>query len=184
MDVKFTLGFDFPNLPYYMDNNVCEINCWEYQVDIDQILTVSFHQHIAMHAVSGETDWDERDPAPHRPPAQLVRQDGGGDGQGGHGCRASHGYEVSQTDKKRLDKHTNSQTGKDINGNWDAEQVMMVKDTDVDHQRSIIVVLFRNNAVHLFYDRAGFDSRIGEFCIDSKLIRPHLSDNGTPKAHL
>ena len=44
---------------------------------------------------------------------------------------------------------------------------MMVKDTDVDHQRSIIVVLFRNNAVHLFYDRAGFDSRIGEFCIGS-----------------
>ena len=61
---------------------------------------------------------------------------------------------------------------------------MMVKDTDVDHQRSIIVVLFRNNAVHLFYDRAGFDSRIGEFCIDSKVIKSHLSDNGTPKAHL
>ena len=48
-----------------------------------------FHQQF-----EGETDGDECDPAAHRPEAQPVRPQRGGDGEGGHGRGTSHGHEV------------------------------------------------------------------------------------------
>jgi len=82
MDVKFTLGLDFPNLPHYMDNNVKLTG------------TNAILRHIGrQHNLCGKTE------------EEMVRVD------------------------------------------MAAEQVMDM----------------RNNAVHLFYDRAGFDSRIGEY---------------------
>jgi len=82
MDVKFTLGFDFPNLPYYIEPNVKLTG------------TNAILRHIARkHNLCGRTE------------EEMVRVD------------------------------------------MAAEQVMDM----------------RNNAVHLFYDRTGFEARLGEY---------------------
>jgi len=81
-DVKFTLGFDFPNLPYYKEPNVKLTG------------TNAILRHIGRkHNLCGRTE------------EEMVRVD------------------------------------------MAAEQVMDM----------------RNNAVHLFYDRAGFESRLGDY---------------------
>ena len=74
MDVKFTLGLDFPNLPYYMEKNVI---C----VLLDIWPTLRTKSLDATHKThSGEPDWHERDPPAHRSRAQLVRELAAGDG--------------------------------------------------------------------------------------------------------
>jgi len=95
MDVKFTLGLDFPNLPYYMEKNVSLTG------------TNAILRHIA---------------------------------------RAHNLCGSSQQEMVRVDMA--------------AEQVMDM----------------RNNAVHLFYDRDGFETRLGDYLEKLQLTLKAISN--------
>ena len=153
MDVKFTLGLDFPNLPYYMEKNVISVllNIW--------------------------TTFEEKFPGCN---AQNTRR------WVWPARTRSSGTSVARTTCAGARNRRWSALIWLQSKSWIWGEVCSCTTKIVEVDQSLFAFLlnffYRNNAVHLFYDRDGFETRLGEFWWKSFPWIAHLTQETTWKS--